>query len=486
MIAQPPIQKPTGRLDPRTMLLDFFKSLGRFGWVLILYFVVSSRGRGDSAELLFAGLAIFGLFGSLIQWLTVRFGVVGPNFVYETIWLLKKEKTIPIDRIQSVNIEQTLIHRMLGLAKVRIDTAASGDKADIELDSLSLAEAERLRMVLTKETVHPSEVATPSLPLWQATSRDLLMAGATKNAWVVIIGAGASLLPFVRGSDSSLLSAVRGSTNSTVPPQVWVIGLLGLLLAGWIVSMAQAWVKFYGFTLTHNGGRLHREYGLINNRKNSVPLRRIQCLDWSTTWLRSWVGFWEVKCFTAGAMKDKQDPTVGGLLCPVVPSAKLRTFTNIVFADLDWSGLRWTPAPARAFWVRFVEILWLYGILGVGLSIWQRHWAIWLLPLCVLISALSAYLEVRSMKVAFSGRFAFTQAGWRNTQLLIVPLDKVQSVELEQGLLQRKLGLATVTLVVAGSPAVHLSHLPVQLASRAAEKAVPWIARTGSWSADGV
>lgn len=471
------------------MLLDFGRMIGRLSWLIVLYFFLKSQGsRGDTFELMATGMTALTIVGSFFRWLTLRFGIVGPNFVYLSTWLVKVEKTIPIDRIQSVHIEQSVGHRLLGLAKVRVDTATSGANADIELDSLSLSDAERLRDLLTLQAAHPTLSA--SIPaeevLWRATPRDLMLAGVTQNNWPIVVGAGLSLMQLIRSDESTLLAMVGRGIQGKASPLVWAGAIVALLLGGWVVSIARAWIRFFGFTLSIKQSRLHREYGLFNQRKNSVPLRRIQSLIWRTTWLRNWVGFWDVHCHTAGEMKDKDDPTVGGLLCPVVQSSQLRRFTNIVYPDLDWSQVRWHHADMRATWVRFVDNLWIYGILTAAIVIWQRGWTFGLIPVAILISAVSAWLSVRSNKFAFTGRYGLAQTGWRNIDLLIIPLDKVQSVSVTQGFLERKLGLAEASFEVAGSPTFVMRNLPAALVGEAAEKLVPWVAHTGSWSPDGV
>src|SRR5690606_15344938 len=58
-------------------------------------------------------------------------------------------RTIPLDRIRGVDISTPPLHRLLGLAVVRIDTGASGvESQEGELNALTVDEAERVRALL--------------------------------------------------------------------------------------------------------------------------------------------------------------------------------------------------------------------------------------------------------------------------------------------------------------------------------------------------
>lgn len=491
MIA-PPVRRPTQRLDPRTILLEFLSRMGRLASVVLIFLVIQyTQGQGDRTELVFAAVALIGVVGSLFTYFTTRYGIVGESFVFAQTWLVKSEKTIPLNRIQAVHLERGVLHRALGLAKLKIDTGGAGMSAEVELDSLSLHDAERLRTQLLGQSHDAAPVSDQAL--WSAKPVDLFLSGATNNAWYVVIAAPFSLLPFMRGGEEgaarNVARAFRSGENGT-SPMVWFAGVGIVLLLGWLVAMARAWIAFYGFKLSESEGRLNREYGLFNRRTQSVAKRRIQSMEWKTTWLRRWLGFWEAYGYTTGMMRLAKDPADGGLLCPVVRETELRKFTNIPFPDLNWSGVRWQKAAPGSYFPMFTNALFFWGLLagltlGVAARFFGPHLLVhiaWAVP----VAALTAWLERQSVQFSFTGRYVICQRGWRNTRLLIVALDKVQSVETEQGPLQRKVGVASLRFQMSNGPAAYLDPLPEALAHKIHLRATEWIARTGSWSPDGV
>jgi putative membrane protein len=65
-------------------------------------------------------------------------------------------RTVPNDRVPSVEVETPLLHRLFGLVRVRIDAAAGGGPGGDEemlIDGVSRAEGDRLRIaVLTRRS----------------------------------------------------------------------------------------------------------------------------------------------------------------------------------------------------------------------------------------------------------------------------------------------------------------------------------------------
>ena len=85
------------------------------------------------------------VFGAL-PWLTTFYRTTDTQFQIRSGLLNKKTKTAPLDRVRSVDLEASLLHRVVGLTKVQIGTGVDDDR--ITLDSLTADEAAGLRSFL--------------------------------------------------------------------------------------------------------------------------------------------------------------------------------------------------------------------------------------------------------------------------------------------------------------------------------------------------
>src|SRR5690625_5755451 len=71
-------------------------------------------------------------------------------FPYTTLFRSKK-RYITLNKIQSIQEDKTLLHRMFGLTSLTIVTGTTGDNASVKLDALIPEDAEELNELLKRE-----------------------------------------------------------------------------------------------------------------------------------------------------------------------------------------------------------------------------------------------------------------------------------------------------------------------------------------------
>nr|WP_225993471.1 PH domain-containing protein [Actinomadura rudentiformis] len=159
----------------------------------------------------------------------------------------------------------------------------------------------------------------------------------------------------------------------------------------------------------------------------------------------------------------------------------------------DGGGPRLRPPAHRvspraiAHWA--IEYLLLWG-LGLGLAWGVAAWIddadwdglpgwmierVWWLPFLigvagVLMVTVAPVWRYRVHRWEVSSDVVYTRTGWFSREWLLVPVSRIQTVDTEQGWLERMLGLATIevnTASHAGSSEV--AGLPVAVATRLAE-----------------
>src|SRR5262245_13383165 len=115
------------RLHPASMLIELLRRLGSLAYIfavaIILRFFGGSSNRTERLDYIIAGLAVFTALGAVLRYLTLRFGVQDRHLVVRSGIFVKQHRTIPLDRIQNVALKRTLLHRMLGLVDVDVETA---------------------------------------------------------------------------------------------------------------------------------------------------------------------------------------------------------------------------------------------------------------------------------------------------------------------------------------------------------------------------
>src|SRR5215211_5438438 len=87
---------------------------------------------------------------SSVEWLRRTYALEGGALRLEEGVLSRKLRAVPFDRIQQVDLVRKPLHRLLGVATLRVETAGGGSAAEVDLDVVTLPEARALRAILLR------------------------------------------------------------------------------------------------------------------------------------------------------------------------------------------------------------------------------------------------------------------------------------------------------------------------------------------------
>src|SRR5215213_9430520 len=94
--------------------------------------------------------ALILLAWSALEWLRRTWTLEGGALRLEEGVLSRQLRAVPFDRIQQVDLVRKPLHRLLGVATLRVETAGGGRAAEVDLDVVTLAEAQALRSSLLR------------------------------------------------------------------------------------------------------------------------------------------------------------------------------------------------------------------------------------------------------------------------------------------------------------------------------------------------
>src|SRR5439155_22932139 len=115
---------------------------------------------------------VWGLIGvgyvvllGLLRWVTTTYRISGEQVQVRRGLLRRETLTVPRDRIRTVDITASPLHRILGLALVTVGTGRTDRKNDgLKLDALSAEEAARLRVELLDRSIAAPAGAAAAAP----------------------------------------------------------------------------------------------------------------------------------------------------------------------------------------------------------------------------------------------------------------------------------------------------------------------------------
>lgn len=284
------------RLDARMLLIGPADTLRQFAVPLLIALVGigSSRGTLEPAVVILM-LAVPVLLG-LLPWLTIRYRITDTQFQQRRGLLSRKQVTAPLERVRSVDLEASLLQRALGLAKVQIGTGV--DETRIELNALSVAQAEELRHFLLAQgapaggtsshpTIEPADRAPePEAPRAELLARIdwswLRFAPFSLSRLAIVAGAVGVLaqwgenLPFL---DAEHLDSAWSWVTGFALTLVIVTALVVVLVAWLVLSVLGYVVQWWGLRLTRERGTIRLAAGLLTTRSTSVEEVRVRGVE---------------------------------------------------------------------------------------------------------------------------------------------------------------------------------------------------------------
>jgi putative membrane protein len=276
------------RLDPRMLLVYPVKELIRFLPVLIGLFIAGTASGGTGDWWHFLGVAVPVSLG-LMRYFTTFFRIHGGRVELRRGLLNRHVLSTPLDRVRTVDITASPIHRLLGLTTVRVGTgtASTDDDDRLDLDGLPADRARRLRadlLLVGRPGTEPSATTPPS-------DRTVLAFDPSWVRFAPLTTSGLVIAAAVLGAATQVLNSVGGFNrfdpsslaDDAAAWSVWVavpLGVIALLVVVSVLSIGGYVVTNWGFTLTYTGsargGAWHLRRGLLTTRETTLDDERVR------------------------------------------------------------------------------------------------------------------------------------------------------------------------------------------------------------------
>jgi putative membrane protein len=469
--------------------------------LLIPAVIVLVTGSERSLGLMLLFFLGVNILQTLIRYFTFTYRVEGGELTTRQGLIERRERRIPLIRVQDLRVEQGLIHRLLGVVDLHVETAG-GQGAEASLSVLMRADAERLRSAVFEQVAALTGAEAGAVVsrqpdtevLRKLSTRELVLAGLTSNraaSALVIVIAGFQLLDdflpettFKRFVESSAAMADRWFTQGDHAN--WLaIGLLALavIVVGLAISVVGSLLLFHGFTLARRGEDLHRSYGLLTRRSSSLPRRRIQLLQIQETLLRRLLRLATLRADTAGSSPGQDQGRDGrDVLLPVIRREEVDPILPVLFPDLEVDAPVWNDVSRCAIrrgTLKGASVVIL--LTSISWLVQQHWWALWPLALLPAVYIVNL-LNYKHLGFALPERFFWIRRGWLSRDTHIVPIRNAQTIVLRQNPFDRRFGVATLFVDTAGQtqtgPGPRLRNVLQQQAEATARAVAERAART--------
>ncbi len=490
-------EPPWRRLSTRMLLVHPVKELIR-AIPALAGLLVAGGGSGNGAQWALIGVAVVILLG-LVRWFTTRWRITADQVQLKGGIVTRRLRAVARDRVRTVDVTASPMHRVLGLARVTIGTGRSdrGADAGLRLDGLRRGDAERLREVLLHRapTAGPAWAESPeragAAPAAAAAEVEI---ARLDPAWVRygpftlsgvvalgVIGGFAANVISEAGVDPSDVGPLRSAADAVegLPLVVAVVG--GVVVALLIVTLLSTIgyvLAYWGYRLSrHEGGTLHVTRGLLTTRATSIEERRLRGAEIVDPLLLRAAGGARLLALATGLGASRERG--GSLLVPPAPSAEARRVGAVVLRDespvtavLREHGpaagrRRATRALGPALAVVTVAVA---ARVALGAPDWLWQAALAGLPVAALLAADRA----RNLGHAAVAGHLVVREGSLVRRRRALEREGIIGVNLSRSWFQRRAGLLTLTATTAaGDQAVRVLDVDDAEALRVARETAP-------------
>ena len=454
------------RLDRRMLVVQPVQELRRFLPLLLGAFVAGGTARGDGLGWELVTVAVPVLLG-VARYLTTRYRIHDGRVELRRGLLQRTLRTAQLDRVRTVDLTSGPVHRVLGLATVRIGTGAGADQ-DLDLDSLGRDEAHRLRVALldravaegaplTAEGTEPGTDAGAAPP---DHDRVVLRLDPSWARYAPLTSAGVLAAAALLGVATQVApdSAWRVDRLPDLAPEGWGwlvllgVGLVAAALASAVLAVAGYLVTHWDLTLTRTPRQWRLVRGLLTTRETSVEDARLAGVV-----VREPLGLRLAGAAELGAVVTGLGGEQKGTLT-LVPPAPVATVTGVAAEVLGARSPAYVPlrghgpVATRRRWLRALSPVLVLLVVATSAVLLADVPAAVLLPVALLLLPAAALARDRSRSLghALVEGHVVARSGSLVRRREVLGVGHVIGWTVRDTWFQRRQGLVTLDATTAG------------------------------------
>jgi putative membrane protein len=450
------------------LFIDTLQKWARGLWPIIVVYVLKFDELNKAY--LLVGTIVFLITMALIAYLkylnfTFYLQDEEEEFIISEGIFNKTKTIIQLDKIQQVDINQSLIQRLTGIYELNVDTAGSAKKeGKIKAISHSLALALKARLldnernkvsVVEDEKTYDKKLSENDTVV-TISFLSLLKVGITSNyvkTFGVILAFATTIYENTKGfiSRSNLNEeqfdkyVAKGSVISLVLTVVLV--LIAVIL---IVNLARVVFKYYDFKVVKQNGSLLLSFGLLSTKNTIVKPEKVQITTVSSNYFQKKLNVLEIKIKQARS-SDKADRK-SLIEIPGCNAIEKEAVFKLLFQKLPQKGIVLKPNYRKLVFAMFLSmVLPVVAFYIVALYLQSVFFDYqYVVMVYLLFAGLIVYFGFRNNKLFIHNDFIIKQSGsWDIDNAIIEPL-KIQAITTSQLFWHKKADIGSIIIHTAG------------------------------------
>lgn len=455
------------------VLVMFFYTLQQFIralWPMLVIWVF----KFDEINKLYLGLGIIAvivLVGvvSYLKYLNFTFFLDEENeeFIITEGILNKSKTTIQLNKIQQVNINQSLIQKFVGVYALDVDTAGSSKKeGSIKAISHQLAlelkarllENERKPIITDSESEQSiiTEASPEEHPFIKISFLTLLKVGITSN----YLRSFGLLILFVSTIYENVSNFIEDdfiddqSIDTYFDDTAIFKGILILVtilfLLVLIINLVRVVFKYFDYKIAKQKGSLLLSFGLLNTKSTIIKPEKVQITTVTRNYFQKKMDILEIKIkqATSGEPEEKKS----AIEIPGCSELERDQILKLLFKSIPEKGAMLKPNFRKLVFSIFTTIVLPLSVF-FAFAEWiepQAFEFVYLVPVYAIFIGLILYFSFRNYRLFISDHFIIKQSGAWDIENEIIEPGKIQAITTSQLFWHKKADIGSIILHTAG------------------------------------
>lgn len=455
-------------------LVQIFKSL----WTVLLIILLRSR---EFLNFYYIGgftllTLVLALIFSFLNYYFFTFYIDRENrqFVLEKGWLNRTKTVIKFEKIQQVNLNQKLIHQIINVYEVNIDTAgSSGNEVKIPAVSGEVAQKIQKELLNEKEQTEKEEhiplentlVKEPVKKRIVVSLQNLFYIGITRNyiqSVLVLVALAFQLFSqfnqFISDDDEDYENLSRNYNEfsdyvislfqgTMIPFVIFLLFVLAIT-----VNLIRTLIRFFQYQIELKNQSFLVRYGLFEKHQTTVQNSRIQWLKMTQNYLQKKLNILEIKAYQAGgSVSENNEKQISNITVPGVSKNEKQVLINHIYpTPITYHEIirpKKIKFIIRVFWFSMVPSAILLGYILLNELFYY-------FPFAIILALLTSVYQYRVFKnaVLYWGKdYIIIKKGFWDIDIQVLPIQKIQKVNKYQYFWQKNSNMAHISLATASS-----------------------------------
>lgn len=436
------------------------------------------RAKGMNHWYLITGFLVFLLMLVIYSYLSyLRFSFFldeeKQEFVIQKGVLSKEHISIRLDKIQQVNINQSLIQRIIGVYSLDIDTAGS-DKKEASIKAIDHHTATILRERLlnrdTPDTAVERSAAGPGQnpePLLKLSTSTLFKVGLTSNYGASV----ALLLGFIFAIMEMLKNYTEAFQLEENPIKALsteglnLISICILLFFALLIvlgtNIVRNFIKYYDFEVIKKKAVLAITSGLFEKKHTLLKPARVQISSYSQNYFQKKLDLMNMKFKQASfnsADEDDKDNKKHDIEIPGCDERERDELLKMIFEYIPEKESTFIPNYRFLFLTVMLKVV--IPVSFFFLTGWAlphiRPYFWWIIPYIVLVVTM-LYFEFAHHRLYLSKGFIIKKSGIWDVEHQLMEPHKIQGITTKQYFWHKKAGIGHLVLHTAAGT-IHFKY----------------------------